>query len=86
MRLGYSGRIGLLVIGVEKGSPADKVGFQKGMLVVALGQIPARALEELPRKVRQLKKDENVPFTVLGAVRQGNFISLRQDTVILKPR
>lgn len=86
LRLGYSGRIGLLVIGVEKGSPADKVGFQKGMLVVALGQIPARALEELPRKVRQLKKDENVPFTVLGAVRQGNFISLRQDTVILKPR
>ena len=84
LQLGYQGRIGLLVTGVQKGSPAAEAGFQKGMLVVGLGQIPARTLEELPRKVRQLKKGDQVPVTVVGAVRQGNFVSLRQSTVVLK--
>jgi len=86
LELGYQGRNGLLVTGVDQGSPAGEAGFQKGMLVVGLGQIPARTLDELPRKVRQLKKDDQVPVTVLGAVRQGNFVSLRQSTVILKAR
>jgi len=84
LKLGYQGRNGLLVTGVEQGSPAADAGFQQGMLVVGLGQMPARSLEELPRKVRQLKKDDQVPVTVLGAVRQGNFVSLRQSTVVLK--
>jgi S1-C subfamily serine protease len=86
LQLGYQGRIGLLVVGVDKGSPAAEAGIQKGMLVVGLGQIPARTLEELPRKVRQLKGGEQVMVTVLGAMRQGNFISLRSGTVTLKAR
>ena len=86
LQLGYQGRIGLLVVGVEKGSPAAEAGIQKGMLVVGLGQVPARTLEELPRKVRQLKGGEQVVVTVLGAMRQGNFISLRSGTVTLKAR
>ena len=86
LQLGYQGRNGLLVTGVEKGSPAADAGIQKGMLVVGLGQIPARTLEELPRKVRQLKGGEQVLVTVLGAMRQGNFISLRSGTVTLKAR
>jgi S1-C subfamily serine protease len=86
LRLGYQGRKGLLVTGVEKGGPAAQAGFQEGMLVVGLGKVPARSLEELPRKVRQLKKEDQVPVTVLGAVRQGNFVSLRQSTVILQAR
>ena len=86
LQLGYQGRIGLLVVGVDKGSPAAEAGNQKGMLVVGLGQVPARTLEELPRKVRQLKGGEQVVVTVLGAMRQGNFISLRSGTVTLKAR
>jgi len=86
LQLGYQGRIGLLVVGVDKGSPAAEAGIQKGMLVVGLGQVPARTLEELPRKVRQLKGGEQVMVTVLGAMRQGNFISLRSGTVTLKAR
>ena len=86
LQLGYQGRIGLLVVGVDKGSPAAEAGIQKGMLVVGLGQIPARTLEELPRKVRQLKGGEQVMVTVLGAMRQGNCISLRSGTVTLKAR
>ncbi|NDA26242.1 MAG: PDZ domain-containing protein [Verrucomicrobia bacterium] len=86
LQLGYQGRNGLLVTAVEKGSPAAEAGIQKGMLVVGLGQVPARTLEELPRKVRQLKGGEQVMVTVLGAMRQGNFISLRSGTVTLKAR
>ncbi len=56
------------------------------MLVVGLGQIPARTLEELPRKARQLKSGEQVPVTVLGASRQGNFIAIRSGAVVLKAR
>ena len=72
--------------GVEKGSPAAEAGIQQGMLVVGLGQIPARTLEELPRKVRQLKGGEQVVVTVLGAMKQGSFIALRSGTVTLKAR
>ena len=86
MQLGYGQRVGLLVVGVEKNSPAAEAGIQKGMLVVGLGQIPARTLEELPRKVRQLKSGEQVPVTVLGANRQGNFIAIRSGAVVLKAR
>jgi S1-C subfamily serine protease len=86
LQLGYQGRIGLLVTGVEKKSPAEAAGIQKGMLVVGLGQVPARTLDELPRKVRQLKKGEQVNVTVLGAMKQGNFVALRSGTVALKAR
>ena len=86
LQLGYQGRIGLLVTGVDKGSPAAEAGIQKGMLVVGLGQVPARTLEELPRKVRQLKGGEQVVVTVLGAMKQGNFIALKSGTVTLKAR
>lgn len=86
MQLGYGQRVGLLVVGVEENSPAAEAGIQNGMLVVGLGQIPARTLEELPRKVRQLKSGEQVPVTVVGASKQGNFIAIRSGAVILKAR
>ena len=86
LQLGYQGRIGLLVTAVEKGSPAAKAGIQEGMLMVGLGQVPARTLDELPRSVRQLKEGEEVLVTVVGAIKQGNFIALRSGAVRLKAR
>ena len=86
LQLGYQGRAGLLVAGVEKDSPAAAAGIQKGMLVVGLGQAPARTLDDLPRRVRQLKGGEQVAITVMGAMKQGNFIALRSGTVTLKAR
>jgi len=71
---------------VEKGSPAESAGVQKGMLIVGLGSVPCRSLEELPRSVRQLKGGEDVRVTVLGATRQGNFVALRSGAVVLKAR
>jgi S1-C subfamily serine protease len=86
VQMGYAGRQGLLVIGVEKGSPAEGAGIQKGMLIVGLGSVPCRSLDELPRSVRQLKGGEDVRVTVLGATRQGNFVALRSGAVVLKAR
>ena len=85
-QLGFAGRPGLLVTKVEKGSPAEVAGIGKGMLIVGLGNVPARTLEELPRTVRQLKGGEEVRVTILGATRQGNFIALRSGAVMLKAR
>jgi S1-C subfamily serine protease len=86
VHLGYAGRQGLLVTAVEKGSPGENAGIQKGMLIVGLGSVPCRSLDELPRSVRQLKGGEDVRVTVLGATRQGNFVALRSGAVILKAR
>ncbi|NBQ56605.1 MAG: PDZ domain-containing protein, partial [Verrucomicrobia bacterium] len=86
VQTGYAGRQGLLVVGVEKGSPAEAAAIQKGMLIVGLGSVPCRSLEELPRSVRQLKGGEDVKVTVLGATRQGNFVALRSGAVVLKAR
>jgi S1-C subfamily serine protease len=86
LQRGYQGRTGLLVVEVEKNSPAATAGIQKGMLVVGMGQVPARTLDELPRNVRQLKGGEEVAITVLGAMKQGNFVALRSGVVTLKAR
>lgn len=86
VRAGYAGRLGLLVLAVEKGSPADVAGIRRGMLVVGLGSVPCRSLEELPRSVRQLKGGEEVKVTILGATQQGNFVALRSGAVVLKAR
>ena len=86
VRAGYAGRQGLLVLNVQKGSPAEAAAIQKGMLVVGLGSVPCRSLEELPRSVRQLKGGEDVKVSILGATRQGNFIALRSGAVVLKAR
>jgi len=86
LQFGYGGRLGLLVVGVEKGSPAEEAGIQKGMLIVGLGSVPCRSLGELPRSVRQLKGGESVRVTVLGATPQGNFVAMRSGTVELKAR
>ena len=56
------------------------------MLVVGLGSVPCRSLEELPRSVRQLKGGEDVKVTILGATQQGNFVALRSGAVVLKAR
>ena len=48
--------------------------------------MPARTLDELPRSVRQLKEGEEVLVTVVGAIKQGNFIALRSGAVKLKAR
>ena len=56
------------------------------MLVVGLGSVPCRSLEELPRSVRQLKGGEEVKVTILGATQQGNFVALRSGAVVLKAR
>ena len=86
VQLGYAGRQGLLVVEIEKGGPAEAAGIQRGMLVVGLGSVPCRSLEELPRSVRQLKGGEDVRVTVVGASRQGNFVALRSGAVVLKAR
>jgi len=86
VQAGYAGRQGLLVLNVQKGSPAEAAAIQKGMLVVGLGSVPCRSLEELPRSVRQLKGGEDVKVSILGATRQGNFIALRSGAVVLKAR
>jgi S1-C subfamily serine protease len=86
LQFGYAGRLGLLVAGVDKGSPAEEAGIQKGMLIVGLGSVPCRSLGELPRSVRQLKGGESVRVTVLGATPQGNFVAMRSGTVELKAR
>jgi len=86
VRSGYAGRQGLLVVGIDKGSPAEGAGIQKGMLIVGLGSVPCRSLEELPRSVRQLKGGEDVKVTVLGASRQESFVALRSGAVVLKAR
>ena len=86
LQFGYAGRLGLLVAGVDKGSPAEEAGIQKGMLIVGLGSVPCRSLSELPRSVRQLKGGESVRVTVLGATRQGNFVAMRSGAVELKAR
>jgi len=46
-RLGTPARLGLVVQGVEAGSPAADAGFERGDVIVEVNRQPARSLEQL---------------------------------------
>jgi serine protease Do len=83
---GYRGVEGLLVADVEKDSPADKAGIQKGMIVVGLDSFRVRTVADIPHQITRIKPKDKVQVTLMIASHKGNFLIQRTASVMLTAR
>jgi serine protease Do len=63
-QLGYTGDTGVIVVGVEPGSPAANVGLQRGDLIKEINRQPIESLADYQQATASLKKDEGLLLLV----------------------
>lgn len=71
--LGYQGENGLVVAGVEVGSPADRAGIGPGDLILQLGHKPVKTPLEFRQALEAQKQGEKVALLLKGK----GFITVR---------
>lgn len=73
-----AGKAGLLLLGVDRGSPAERAGLLTGDVIVLIERRPVAGLDDLPEALRQADPAGGV---VLGVLRGGK---PREVTVVLQ--
>ncbi len=63
-QFGMQGELGLLVVGVEPGSPADDAGFRKGDIIREINHKPVKRIKEYKDIVAKAKPSETILFYV----------------------
>ena len=84
--LGLSTLQGLLIAGVDRGSPAAAADLQSGMLVTSIDGQNTVDLVTAAKMVYGKTKGEKVQFEVVSPRQRGIFIDLWRGTVELKVR
>jgi len=84
--LGMSDVQGLLIGGVDPDSPADEVGVKEGMVITYVGGVRTRTLDDLPRELVRVKKDDAIRFYLVIVTQWGQHIVRRSVPVDLKAR
>jgi serine protease Do len=78
--------IGFVISDVEKGSPADDAGLQKGMLITAVDGQPVTDVTTLAKNIYAKKKGEPVTLNIAALQHAGTFNFWGQASVELIPR
>lgn len=68
--LGYARGRGVLITGVEPGSPADEAEIERGMVVYRVGKSDVTSVQQVEALLASLQTGSNVNFTV-GVIRAG---------------
>jgi S1-C subfamily serine protease len=55
----------VLVVSVEKGSPAERAGIAEGDLLVSFGELPVRGIDDLLRMLTEDRVGKSVPISVI---------------------
>jgi membrane-associated protease RseP (regulator of RpoE activity) len=63
---------GVLVIGIEAGSPADRIGILSGDLIIAVGDADVGSLSQLSREVNARGANRPIQFSVLRRDAKGD--------------
>src|SRR5207244_1754716 len=82
--LGYASGRGVLVAGVEPGSPADEAGIQRGLVIYRVGNNDVNSTKDIERLLAKAQSGTSVDF-VVGVVR-GDGSGQRVETVTLAAR
>lgn len=82
-RIGLKNAVGFLITEVEEGSPAEKAGFSRGLIINAVDDKYLNDMVSLARLIHLKKKGQSVVLNVLAQRRQGMFIEMRTFNVEL---
>jgi serine protease Do len=66
--LGYAQGRGVLITGVDPGSPADEAGIERGLVIYRVGQSEVNSVKQIENLLGPLQSGANVTFTV-GVIR-----------------
>ncbi len=66
--LGYTQGRGVLITGVEPGSPADEAGIERGLVIYRVGQSEVKSVKQIENLLGPVQSGANVTFTV-GVIR-----------------
>lgn len=80
-RFGLSSTKGLLVSDVDKGSPADKAGLQRGMIFASVDGQNMRSFVDLAKVLYGKKPGDKVALEVIVPQQRGRFVQLEQAKV-----
>ena len=83
--LGFRFIAGLLVSGIEQGSPVEKAGIQVGDVLLAVGRYPTHDITSLPKEIGQMKSGNEVSMILARAKspRPGVVIQERYRAILL---
>jgi serine protease Do len=82
--LGYQAGRGVLISGVERNSPADDSGIERGLVIYRVGQHDVNSVKDIENLLGRARSGMSVDFT-LGVVRAGG-AGQRVETVTLAAR
>ena len=82
--LGYQAGRGVLISGVERNSPADDSGIERGLVIYRVGQHDVNSVKDIENLLGRARSGMRVDFT-LGVVRAGG-AGQRVETVTLAAR
>ena len=84
--LGVTAGIGVLISDVESGSPAERGGLRRGLVIYRIGRYEVNSPSQIESLLRQAKQESAVDVGV-GTVRQiGGRVLQQVETVTLKAR
>ena len=66
--LGYAQGRGVLITGVEPGSPADEAGIGRGLVIYRVGQSDVNSVKQVEELLGRVQSGANVAFTI-GVIR-----------------
>ncbi|MBW1766836.1 MAG: PDZ domain-containing protein, partial [Deltaproteobacteria bacterium] len=62
--LGLTEKRGLVVVQVEKNSPAEEAGMRQGDIIMEIDQKPVKNIDEYSMQIRQYKKGDTILFLI----------------------
>ena len=82
--LGVPATPGVLVSDVQRGSPGDKAGFQRGIVITHIGGEEFQSMDQLAEQLAGIKPGDEVSMAIFVTEQRGGF-SLTQPTGVTLP-
>ncbi len=84
--LGIATAQGLLVSGVQRGSPADEAGLRRGVVITHVAGEEIDSLERLAEQLADIQPGDPVLLAVVVSERRGSITIQQTGKVTLKAR
>lgn len=83
---GHASGYGVLVSGVERGSPAANAGVRRGLVIYSIGEFDIRRTDDLKKLLSPIRHGDRVDFGIGVVSRRGGLYARSVQTVSLTAR